>query len=456
MKINMAGLIMLLFCILQILLKYTNARIGGSNLQIICPYEIKPVCGSNGVTYRNICYLSLVRYFDDSVALLHPGICDIRMPMKFGSLDFILSSNNNTIIMFNNTLNNYDEVNSFVEENRSIFTSEIPCLFKIMSDKLVLKYLPRKAVIEINIERDTKSKDCTHVLTNEVNILCASDGKSYINIFEFENAKCKDEDLFILHMGECNPETLYDPFRNPPGPFDRVRGPDCIKPCTREFNPICGNDGKTYSNLSEFRNAQCEDKQLEFLYWGTCNNNIVNINNTNKINNQTELYRDPPGPFDRVRGPDCVTPFITLDLNYICGTDGKTYSNLSEFRNAQCEDEQLEFLYWGTCNNNIVNINNTNKINNQTELYRDPPGPFDRVRGPDCIKPCTMEFNPICGTDGKTYSNLSEFRNAQCEDEQLGLLYWGICNQNLFNITNITPTISINNIENINKTLINK
>ncbi|XP_667298.1 T13C2.5 [Cryptosporidium hominis TU502] len=259
-----------------------------------------------------------------------------------------------------------------------------------------------------------RGPDCkTPFVTADYRPICGSDGKTYSNVALFRNAQCDDENLDFVHWGECPTEVKPEESteRPPLGPFDRVRGPNCKTPfVTLDLDPICGSDGKTYDNTSIFRNAQCDDENLNFAYWGEC---------TTEVKPEESTERPPLGPFDRVRGPNCKTPFVTLDLDPICGSDGKTYDNTSIFRNAQCDDKNLKFAYWGEC---------TTEVKPEEPIERPPLGPFNRIRGPDCVTPyVTYELNLICGSDGKTYSNISSFRNGQCEDENLEFKRWGEC-----------------------------
>ncbi len=51
-------------------------------------------------------------------------------------------------------------------------------------------------------------------------------------------------------------------------PFDLL----LLSACTREMNPVCGNDGQTYNNDCLMRFATCKSKNvITMAYRGKCN-----------------------------------------------------------------------------------------------------------------------------------------------------------------------------------------
>ncbi|CAB3240060.1 unnamed protein product [Arctia plantaginis] len=104
----------------------------------------------------------------------------------------------------------------------------------------------------------------------------------------------------------------------------------------------------------------------------------------------------------------------------LCASDARDYPGECEMRRAACESNtNITFKYYGKC---------------------DPcagiacPDPevcqLDDHRAPSCrcAEPCSLEFSPVCASDGKTYSNECQMHRESCRArKQLKIVFKGQC-----------------------------
>ena len=140
--------------------------------------------------------------------------------------------------------------------------------------------------------------------------VCGDNGETYANECQFDVAKCNGEVNEIAFEGDC--DKTIEISTTTPNVF-------CDLHCSKIYEPVCGDNGETYSNECQFEVAKCNGDVNEIAFFGVC---------------------DTETP---------TTGICPFNYDPVCGDNGITYANECQFDVAKSNGEVKEIAFEDDC-----------------------------------------------------------------------------------------------------------
>ncbi|XP_056240749.1 agrin isoform X2 [Seriola aureovittata] len=322
---------------------------------IECDGTYKPVCGKDGRTYTNDCMRRKAECLSKAlIPMKHRGPCDLNV--------------------------------------RS------PCLDKVCDHGAVCV-----------VKNDEPVCECPEACPQTSDPVCGSDGHSYGSPCEMRAMGCAlQKAIHIQHKGPCDEACANCSF----GAICDAQSGQCVcaSECVETHQPVCGSDGTTYNSECELHVRACKEQMdLRVVSQGECKTcgSTVCAWGARCVQNECEC----PQCFNEAYSP-------------VCGSDGATYDNNCELLLSSCiRKARIDVAKLGSCDEDCGSGGSGSGVEScEQDRCRTFGGSWDEDAEEDrCVCDFTCQsvpHNPVCGSDGKNYSNECELKKARCEKQE--------------------------------------
>ncbi|XP_062247965.1 agrin isoform X2 [Platichthys flesus] len=322
---------------------------------IECDGTYKPTCGEDGHTYNNDCIRRKTECLSKTlIPIRHPGPCDLNKPS--------------------------------------------PCLDKQCEHGAVCV-----------VKNDEPVCECPEACAQISDPVCGSNGHSYGSPCEMRAMGCALQKIIqIQHKGPCDESCANCSF----GAICDAQSGQCVctSECVDSHQPVCGSDGTTYNSECELNVLACKEQMdLRVISQGEC-----------QTCGSTVCAWGARCVQNKCKCPECFGEA----LSPVCGSDGNTYNNKCELGVYTCmQKRRIDVAKTGSCDEDCGSGGSGSGVEScEQDRCRMFGGSWDEDAEEDrCVCDFTCQsvpHNPVCGSNGKNYSNECELKKARCENQE--------------------------------------